>query len=63
MNPEDVHTPDDFQRWLIEHRAQLAEEYRTPRWERVLLAAVLMLLAAVVLAGVVSMVILPAVTR
>jgi hypothetical protein len=56
MRPEDVRTPEDFQEWLTEHRAQLAEEYRTPRWERVLLAVVLAALLLVIVSGVTSVV-------
>lgn len=57
MNPEDVRTPDDFQRWLIDHHAQLAEEYRTPRWERIMLAVVLVLMALVVVSAIAAMIV------
>lgn len=56
MRPEDVRTPEDFQQWLTEHRARIAEEYRTPLWERVLLWAAVVAMVLVVASGIVSVV-------
>lgn len=56
MRPEDVRTSEDFQRYLAQQQAELAEQYRTPTWERAIMWAALILAGLVAVLGVVAMV-------
>jgi hypothetical protein len=57
IRPEDVHTPEDFERFLVEQRAEREGYYRTPTWERMLLCVVLAALVLVIVSAIASLVV------